>query len=99
MLTHFNMTSNVMQFLQPGGTNHQFATTNYQDTYVCLLPFFHTYGITIILNTGIQTGAKLVTLPQFDVQSYFKAIDDHKVCIFKSFQPPRDAGIEINALI
>ncbi|XP_046443350.1 probable 4-coumarate--CoA ligase 1 [Daphnia pulex] len=78
MLTHFNMTSNVMQFLQPGGTNHQFATTNYQDTYVCLLPFFHTYGITIILNTGIQTGAKLVTLPQFDVQSYFKAIDDHK---------------------
>jgi hypothetical protein len=33
------------------------------------------------LNTGIQTGAKLVTLPQFDVQSYFKAIDDHKVCI------------------
>jgi 4-coumarate--CoA ligase len=73
------MSSNVMQFLQPGATNHQFATDNFQDTYVCLLPFFHTYGITIILNTGIQTGAKLVTLPQFDVQSYFKAIDEHKV--------------------
>lgn len=78
MLTHFNMSSNVMQFLEPGGTNHQLATSEYQDTYICLLPFFHTYGITILMNTGFQTGAKLVTLPQFDVQTYFKAIDDHK---------------------
>ncbi|EFX67408.1 hypothetical protein DAPPUDRAFT_203687 [Daphnia pulex] len=78
MLSHFNMTSNVMQFLQPGGTNHQVATTNYQDTYICLLPFFHAYGITLLMNTGFQTGAKLVTLPQFEVQSYLKAIDDHK---------------------
>ena len=81
MLTHFNMSSNVMQFLQPGGTNHQIATTNYQDTYICLLPFFHTYGVTLLMNTGFETGAKLVTLPQFEVQSYLKAIDDHKVNI------------------
>jgi acyl-CoA synthetase (AMP-forming)/AMP-acid ligase II len=81
MLTHFNMSSNAMQFLQPGGTNHQIATTNYQDTYICLLPFFHTYGVTLLMNTGFQTGAKLVTLPQFEVQSYLKAIDDHKVNI------------------
>ncbi len=84
MLTHSNMSSNVMQFLEPGGTNHQMATSNYQDTYVCLLPFFHTYGITIIMNTGFETGAKLVTLPQFEVQSFFKAIDEHKVN--KSYQ-------------
>ncbi|XP_057379390.1 uncharacterized protein LOC130701426 [Daphnia carinata] len=78
MLTHFNMSSNVMQFLEPGGTNHRMATSDYQDIYMCLLPFFHTYGITILMNTGFETGAKLVTLPQFDVQTYFKAIDDHK---------------------
>lgn len=84
MLTHSNMSSNVMQFLEPGGTNHQMATSNYQDTYICLLPFFHTYGITIIMNTGFETGAKLVTLPQFEVQSFFKAIDEHKVN--KSYQ-------------
>jgi 4-coumarate--CoA ligase len=79
MLTHFNMTSNAMQFMQPGGTNQQVASTNYQDTYICLLPFFHTYGVTLLMNMGFQTGAKLVTLPQFEVQSYLKAIDDHKV--------------------
>lgn len=79
MLTHSNMSSNVMQFLEPGGTNHRMATSEYQDTYVCLLPFFHTYGITIIMNTGFETGAKLVTLPQFEVQSFFRAIDTHKV--------------------
>uniref|UniRef100_A0A0P5EMA5 4-coumarate--CoA ligase n=1 Tax=Daphnia magna TaxID=35525 RepID=A0A0P5EMA5_9CRUS len=78
MLTHFNMSSNVMQFLEPGGTNHQVATSEYQDTYICLLPFFHTYGITILMNTGFETGAKLVTLPQFEIQSFFKTIDDHK---------------------
>ncbi|XP_057379477.1 uncharacterized protein LOC130701512 [Daphnia carinata] len=78
MLTHSNMSSNVMQFLEPGGTNHQMATSNYQDTYICLLPFFHTYGITIIMNTGFETGAKLVTLPQFEIQTFFSAIDNHK---------------------
>lgn len=80
MLTHFNMSSNIMQFLQPGGTNHRMATSDYQDIYICLLPFFHTYGVTILMNTGLETGAKLVTLPQFEVQSFFKAIDDHTAC-------------------
>ena len=73
------MASNVMQFLQGGGTSHVMATAEHQDTYLCLLPFFHTYGVTVIMNTGFEMGAKLVTLPQFEVQSFFKAIDDYKV--------------------
>lgn len=79
MLTHSNMSSNVMQIMQPGGTNLRTASSEYQDTYIGLMPLFHTYGITIILNTGLETGAKIVTLPQFEVQSYFNAIDTHKV--------------------
>lgn len=40
---------------------------------------FHAYGAVAILLSGIEVGAKLVTLPKFDLPSYLKAIDDHKV--------------------
>jgi acyl-CoA synthetase (AMP-forming)/AMP-acid ligase II len=53
----------------------------YQEIHICLLPFFHSYGITGILNIGFDLGAKLVTLPRLDVPSYLKAIEDHKACI------------------
>ena len=79
MLTHHNVGANVSAFLQPGGTNHQYATGSFQEVYVCLLPFFHTYGVTVVMMAGFETGAKLVTLPKLDVPSFFKALDDHKV--------------------
>jgi len=78
MLTHHNVGANISEFLQPGGTNHQYATGSFQEVYVCLLPFFHTYGVTVVMMTGFETGAKLVTLPKLDVPSFFKALDDHK---------------------
>ena len=32
-----------------------------------MLPFFHIYGMTCLLNQGIDRRAMVVTLPRFDV--------------------------------
>ena len=54
-------------------------TDSHQETYICLLPFFHAYGTVGLMLSGVELGAKLVTLPKFDVPGFLKAIDDHQV--------------------
>ncbi|KAK4037209.1 hypothetical protein OUZ56_029248 [Daphnia magna] len=78
MLTHFNVGSNVTQNIHPGTSRNQLATDQYQETHICLLPFFHSYGVNGIMMIGFDLGARLVTLPRFDAASYLKAIDDYK---------------------
>lgn len=36
--------------------------------------------------TGFELGAKLVTLPKLDLPTYFKAVNDHKVCLLNEIQ-------------
>lgn len=79
MLTHSTVGKNVQQYLYPASTNNRHATETHQETYICLLPFFHCYGTMGLMLAGAELGAKLVTLPRFDVPSFMKAIDDHKV--------------------
>ncbi len=38
------------------------------------------------MTIGFDLGAKMVTLPRFDIPSYLKAIDDHKVYMHSSKQ-------------
>ncbi len=54
-------------------------TATHQETYIGLLPFFHSYGMVGLLLSAVESGSKLVTLPRFDVPTFLKAIDDHQV--------------------
>ena len=47
-----------------------------------VLPFFHCYGLTTILNLGLLNGAKLVLLPRFVLNDALKAIDKYKPTLF-----------------
>ncbi|KAK4037206.1 hypothetical protein OUZ56_029246 [Daphnia magna] len=78
MLTHSSVGKNIQQYLQSEGTNNRPATATHQETYIGLLPFFHSYGMVGLLLSAVESGAKLVTLPRFDVPSFLKAIDDHQ---------------------
>ena len=59
MLTHHNLVANLRQI---EGTDHCAGT----DTLVCVLPMFHIYGISVIMNFGLSQGATIVVLPRFD---------------------------------
>ncbi len=71
MLTHRNLVANLAQcqpFLKVG-----------QDTRVlAVLPFFHIYGMTVLMNLGLFTGATVVTLPRFDLETFLRTIQEHR---------------------
>src|SRR5215211_5905062 len=55
VLTHRNLVANVLQTLAAHRVDDA-------DTTIAFLPFFHIYGMTVILNVGLRQGAKIVTM-------------------------------------
>ena len=72
MLTHRNLVANLAQ------TRAGWKITR-DDVLAAVLPFFHAYGFTIILNSGLLAGATVVTLPRFELDSYLRALAQHRV--------------------
>ena len=79
MLTHTNLVANVAQSLAIG--------VRPDDVVPCVLPFFHIYGMTVLLNLALRTRARLVTLPRFDLAQYLGVIQDHRAT-FLFVAPP-----------
>ena len=76
MLTHYNMVSNVLQ------ASSWFDIRQGKDVMMCVLPFFHSYGLQAVMNVGIAGGMKLVLLPRFDLTMALKAIAKEKPTLF-----------------
>jgi len=70
MLTHRNLVANVQQSGAVAGIT---AT----DTAIAFLPFFHIYGMTVLMNLFLERRAKLVTMPRFDLELFLRLIQDH----------------------
>lgn len=45
-----------------------------QEVFVCVLPFFHIYGMVAVMLVGFDLGAKLVTLPRFETDTFLNTI-------------------------
>ncbi|TXK39309.1 long-chain fatty acid--CoA ligase [Nonomuraea sp. C10] len=59
-LSHQNMLMNVMV------NDKMFPRSENGDTYMGVLPLFHSFGQTVVMNTGFMRGAKLVLMPRFE---------------------------------
>ena len=75
MLTHHNIVSNLSQ--SDGFTN--FNIVGADDVVLGLLPFFHIYGMVVIMNYSLAQGATVVTIPRFDPELFLSLIQKHKV--------------------
>ncbi|MFC5788394.1 4-coumarate--CoA ligase family protein [Agromyces tardus] len=71
MLTHRNLVANVEQSRAVIGLEHG-------DRVLAVLPFFHIYGMTVLLNYALKCGATLVTMPRFDLQEFLRVISEHR---------------------
>ena len=49
------------------------------DVFMGLLPFFHIYGMTVVLLLGLKQGIKIISLPKFQPESFLTAAQDYKV--------------------
>jgi acyl-CoA synthetase (AMP-forming)/AMP-acid ligase II/enoyl-CoA hydratase/carnithine racemase len=43
------------------------------------MPFFHIYGLTVVLSGALRAGATLVTLPRYDLGAYLAMIEKYRV--------------------
>jgi acyl-CoA synthetase (AMP-forming)/AMP-acid ligase II len=71
MLSHRNLVVNVDQSIlaadfQPG------------EIAAAFLPFFHIYGMTVLMNVHLAGGSALVTMPRFDLPMFLQISQDHK---------------------
>lgn len=73
MLTHRNLVANVAQ------CERVLNTIDEGSVVLAVLPFFHIYGLTVLMNLTLAQGATVVTLPRFDLEGFLAAIQDHKV--------------------
>lgn len=80
MLTHYNLVANISQM---SVTEH----IGEGDVLLGVLPFFHIYGLVVILNMGLRQGATIVTMARFDLEHMLKAIAEYKIT-FAHIVPP-----------
>ncbi len=72
MLTHYNLVSNAIQT-----RSWTYRSKEASEVVMCVLPFFHVYGMTAAMNVGFYMGSTLVLVPRFDVKEVVKLIGKH----------------------
>jgi acyl-CoA synthetase (AMP-forming)/AMP-acid ligase II len=80
MLTHHNLVANVLQTAAVLGLHES-------DVMLGVLPFFHIYGMVVIMNVGLHVGATVVTLPRFDLQQCLEVMQKYQVT-YANVVPP-----------
>src|SRR5213082_3144881 len=72
MLTHRNLVANLLQT----DSAHSLAEG---DRVMAVLPFFHIYGMQVVLNLALGRGATLVTMPKFELEPFLGALQRYRV--------------------
>jgi acyl-CoA synthetase (AMP-forming)/AMP-acid ligase II len=79
MLTHTNLVANLAQ------TSAVFDFGE-DEVLIAVLPFFHIYGMQVLMNCGLRAGATVVTMPRFDLAEFLRIHQDYGVT--RSFVAP-----------
>jgi acyl-CoA synthetase (AMP-forming)/AMP-acid ligase II len=78
-LTHRNLVANIAQVLVP-------AEMREDEKIIAVLPFFHIYGMQVLMNTGLRAGATTITMPRFDLEQFLRLHQDYGIT--RSFVAP-----------
>lgn len=73
MLTHRNLIANLLQIdaIERGDLR----------ALIGVLPFFHIYGMVVVMNFGLMRGATIVTLARFELEPFLKALQDWPIAV------------------
>lgn len=76
MLTHYNLTANLRQFMvRPG----EALEPSEDDVLLAHLPLFHIYGMQVLMNSAIASGATQVMMGRFDLLEMLRLMSEHGV--------------------
>jgi len=77
MLSQRNLVANALQ------TRHWLPRAEEgRERFLCVVPFFHSYGMTTALNVPVSLGGALILKAQFQVLDVLKSIKKYKPTIF-----------------
>ena len=79
-LSHRNLVANVVQIEDRMGVGRN-------DVVIAVLPFFHIYGMTVLVNLALRRRATLVTMPRFDLAHFLDLVERHRAT-FAFIAPP-----------
>jgi acyl-CoA synthetase (AMP-forming)/AMP-acid ligase II len=72
MLTHRNLVANICQMTAHGRLGDD-------DRVIAVLPFFHIYGLVVLMNLPLYRGATVVTMPRFDLAEFLRVVQDYRI--------------------
>ena len=77
MLTHANLSANMEQIRRwfPG-------LVEGEERFMAVLPFFHVFAMTVIMNLGMATGSELILQPRFELGKLLRAIEQKRPTLF-----------------
>lgn len=77
MLTHRNILANVVQLAS------WFTQMRYgEERFLCILPFFHVFGMTVCLNLPLYSGATMILVPRFEIDPFLQVLHKSKPTLF-----------------
>jgi long-chain acyl-CoA synthetase len=74
-LTHFNLYMNCTVAGELFGFRDD-------DVGVAVLPLFHVFGLSSVLNTSVRYGGTIVLIPRFELEPVVEAVERHRCTIF-----------------
>ena len=78
VLSHRNLVVNVTQACE----FIFFKAKDGEERYLAVMPFFHAYGLTAVMNVSIRKAAAMIVLPRFEIDAVMAAIREHRPTIF-----------------
>ena len=75
MLSHYNLTSNIRQLTAAGLIKED-------SVLLAFLPFFHIYGLMVLLSGSLAAGATCLVMPRFDPDQTLSWIEKRRVTDF-----------------
>ncbi len=84
MLTHRNLVANIVQST---GVGVEEVKIKQDDVCIGLLPFFHIYGMVVIMNWNLYQGATVVTMPRFDLEQFLQIFAKYGIT-YANLVPP-----------
>jgi long-chain acyl-CoA synthetase len=82
MLTHANLTAACSLYTEVMTRGGPDSLRVGEERFLCILPLFHIYSLTVVMLLGFRLGAELVLHPRFDPAAAAKDIVDKKITVY-----------------
>ncbi|WP_433164127.1 AMP-binding protein [Kribbella sp. CA-247076] len=99
MLTHRNIATNIAQA-------EVMIRLDEDERIIAILPFFHIYGLTVLMNLPLRLGATVVVLPKFDLEQFLGTLERQRITrafvappvVLALAKHPAVDGVDLSAL-